>query len=186
MIRLWNYKDLVDNLSNKWQYIFITNNICESFNRLLNKYLNEGKTSIDSFMRSILSVIKLYAKKMDKIIRKDSRSRLLINIAENIGFNEILNFETFKKLETLFNMSINKNINFILLEDYDNELNVKLDEEYKIIKVNYTFDNRYNHSNLEEKKEKFESSEDKEFSDEASENENNDDISNSSENDKKK
>ena len=53
MIRLWNYKDLIDNLSNKWPYIFITNNICESFNRLLNKYLNEGKTSIDSFMRSI-------------------------------------------------------------------------------------------------------------------------------------
>ena len=51
-------------------------------------------------------------------------------------------------------MSINKNINFILLEDYDNELNVKLDEEYKIIKANYTFDNRYNQSNLEEKKKK--------------------------------
>ena len=64
----------MNNLGNNWPLIFITNNICESFNKLLNKYLNVGKTSINSFITSISSVIKLYKNKIEKNIRKDSNS----------------------------------------------------------------------------------------------------------------
>jgi hypothetical protein len=113
-ILLWNYNDLINDLKNNLSFFYITNNICESFNKLLNSHLNEGKTSIDSFIKSITSVIKLHSLKKDKIIRRDSRSRFFINIAENIGFNEILTYEIFQNFEFKFNSSIDININIIM------------------------------------------------------------------------
>ena len=62
-ILLWNYNNLINNLKNNWAFFYITNNICESFNKLLNSHLNKGKTSIDSFIKSITSVINLHSLK---------------------------------------------------------------------------------------------------------------------------
>ena len=136
-ILLWNYNDLLNNLGNNWPLIFITNNICESFNKLLNKYLNVGKTSISSFITSISSVIKLYKNKIEKNIRKDSKSRFLINLAENIGFNELLTYDIFKKLEIKFNSESHCNFNYTLYTEEDNELEKTVDNEYNNIYNNY-------------------------------------------------
>ena len=56
---IWNYNNIIfNNLNNN--IIFFTNNICESFNRTLNKkYIGYCKTMYN-FKKSILDIIDIY------------------------------------------------------------------------------------------------------------------------------
>ena len=75
--------------------------------------------------------------RIDKNIRKDSRLRFLINITEYIGFNEIIKYDTFKKLEYKFNSHLNNNFNYIAYIEEDNQLEKEIDKEYYSINNSY-------------------------------------------------
>ena len=56
-ILLWNYNDLLNNVVNIGTLIFITNNICQSFYKLLNKYINVGKHQLIYFLLTLLLLL---------------------------------------------------------------------------------------------------------------------------------
>ena len=145
---IWNYYCCISNLDFDIKYIFLTNNIAENINALLNSFFNKKYPLFEQWKNAILSLVEIFEKKPLEITRRNYSSNLMLyyvkkikidkkNIrllkAEEIG--DLINLEknkqnilSFKTISEILNLSddIINEINFnknIIDSESDSEIN---------------------------------------------------------------
>ena len=84
-LKTFNYFDIIDNQSNgkNLDYLFITNNIIESFHAKISNYLPKGPITSKRFYISIINILKDSVLNKNSIKRHDYKIKLLINISNS-------------------------------------------------------------------------------------------------------
>ena len=131
----FNYYDFIKNVKNEigLKFLFITNNIIESFHGKIEKYLPKGKTTSKGFILSMSKILKEYELPKICIKRHDYKTRTLINIANDYNEGKKFrwyNYSEYKNIEKEVIKNLNKNINEDSLEGIIVDIN-NLDENDK-------------------------------------------------------
>ena len=98
------------------KYLFVTNNIIESFHGKIEKYLPKGQTTCKGFVLSMSKILKEYKLPKDCFKRHDFKTRTLINIANNYNKGDKfkwVNYNEYKEVEK----NVIKRINNKLKDD---------------------------------------------------------------------
>ena len=97
-INAFNYYNIINEMNRKYglKYIFITNNIIESFHGKIVKYMPKGKTTSKTFVTSITKILKDTELDKNSIKRHDFKTQTLIN-AKN--YKELKDFKWYNYKE---------------------------------------------------------------------------------------
>ena len=168
-INSFNYYIFINEINKKYglKYLFITNNIIESFHGKIAKYLTKGKTTSKTFISAMTKILKDCDLEKNNIKRHDYKTQTLINIANNyketkdlkcFNFNEFYELEKKiiqdhkkgtetgeleKVISDINNVDIDENIED---EDYIKEDNLSNNSEYD--NHDYEVENANNNENI--------------------------------------
>ena len=168
-INSFNYYNFINEINKKYglKYLFITNNIIESFHGKIAKYLTKGKTTSKTFISAMTKILKDCDLEKNNIKRHDYKTQTLINIANNyketkdfkwFNFNEFYELEKKiiqdhkkgtetgeleKVISDINNVDIDENIED---EDYIKEDNLSNNSEYD--NHDYEVENANNNENI--------------------------------------
>ena len=76
--KLWNYNTFINANKKIINLLYLTNNVCESFNSLLNSYISHRRTSAEDFKTSISNCINKNKNKLSISYRKNNLSNLYV------------------------------------------------------------------------------------------------------------
>ena len=114
-IDFWNYTNVINNNINN-SIIFFTNNICESFNRTLNKkYIRYSKTMLN-FKNCLSDIIKIYEQ---NATYKEKNVSLTRSLEHYFKINNKFEIITYNNIKDILN----------LYKDYLKETNLPIDEQ---------------------------------------------------------
>ena len=144
---VYNYSQLIEyfkkNNENKYlTKLYTTNNIIESINSKLNFYIPKKVTSNYSFVKSISKVLINDQLKDFINYRKDYKTKALINLIEDLDFNNNIHWISYDIIKKYLKLEINKNMENISEKElnliYENilDLEEKKDEEKDKIEDN--------------------------------------------------
>ena len=148
-ISCFNYYDFINEfkINNNLNFLFITNNIIESFHQKMNMYLPKGKTTEKSFILAMVNIFKDIELMKNELKRHDFKTRDLITIATKFNKEnkfKWFNYNEFKDIEISIikkdinitdNKEINKNVsnlnNIYEIDETDdlNKLNINITQE---------------------------------------------------------
>ena len=127
-INSFNYYNFIKEINKKYglKYLFITNNIIESFHGKIAKYLPKGKTTSKTFISAMTKILKDCDLEKNNIKRHDYKTQTLINIANN--YKEVkdfkwFNFNEFYELERKIIQNNKKEIEKEELENVISDIN---------------------------------------------------------------
>ena len=151
---VWNYYATITNLEFDLKYLFVTNNISENINSILNSFFNKKYPVFNEWKKAILDIVDIFEQKKFEITRRNKTSNIIIYYIKNIYINnkkvnllkneeiKVLNdleqvknnFVSINPISTIFNLSnedkINNKENKISFEsDSDSEENELNDED---------------------------------------------------------
>ena len=98
--------------NNSIKYLFITNNIAESFHGQIEKYLPKGKTTKNGFILCMTKILNDLKEKKLEIKRHDYKTRVLINLADAINKSGEFRWITNNEFKEILNNIIKKNEKF--------------------------------------------------------------------------
>ena len=103
-INSFNYYDYIENVKNdnSLKYLFITNNIAESFHGKIENYLPKGITTKKGFLLCMNKILKNLELKKNEIKRHDYKTKVLIYIAKKINGGDKFkwySYNDFKNIE---------------------------------------------------------------------------------------
>ena len=136
----WNYDLNFIFEENSIDDFFLTNNICESTNRLLNMNYKGVCKSVKNFEDAIIALINLYNDKNTYIEGKFSVTRAIALFIRTENINSLIIYNTFKTIfKNYANYLKDRNISYEENEICDNVLEVQLEKNININKeLNYS------------------------------------------------
>jgi len=108
---------------NKLKYIFINNNIIESFHGKIERYLPKGPTTIKEFFISMNKILKDSKLEKHEIIRHDKKTQTLISIANKFNKSKEVKWISFNKYKNIEYNVIRKLYNNMKDEEISNLIN---------------------------------------------------------------
>ena len=87
-IPIWNYYESIKNTDFALKYLFLTKNIAENINSLLNTSFTKKYPTFNQWKSAILKIIDLFEKNNNELIRCNYSSKMMIYCAQNIKVTE--------------------------------------------------------------------------------------------------
>ena len=130
----WNYYLIIKSINFDVKYLYLTNNIAEHINKVLNSYFNTKYPLFNDWKKALLFTAKKMNEENNPINRKNITSNILIHFVTNIRNNELdskylLNDNDIKILNSLSIPGSNLG-NYIPLSEFFNN------HEYDVIENN--------------------------------------------------
>ena len=101
----WNYFNIINSIDFDLKYLYITNNISEHINKLLNSKLNNKHPTFHNWKNALLQTESEFNSKTEYIKRTNYISNLLLYFIDwnkkNKNYKSLLNFNDIKKLNTI-------------------------------------------------------------------------------------
>ena len=120
-----NYYDIINKTENKnkLKYIFITNNIIESFHGKIERYLSKGPTTIKGFLISMNKILKDGKLEKHEIIRHDFKTQTLISISNKFNESKEVKWISYNEYKIIEYDLIRKSYNNMKDEEISNLIN---------------------------------------------------------------
>lgn len=124
-IKSINYYDIIINMENKnkLKYIFISNNIIESFHGKIERYLPKGATTIKVFLISMNKILKDIKLEKHEVIRHDIKAQTLILIANKFNESKEVKWISYNEYKNIEYDVIRKSYNNMKDEEISNLIN---------------------------------------------------------------
>ena len=134
---IWNYFINLNKIEFDEKFLFLTNNISENINHLLNSFFNKKYPVFKEWRNSLLSVVNLFENKADELHRKNFSSKLMFYYIKIVNINskslKLLNkkeIEDIKILEENYrNILSATSISRLLLSDENIKLSMIKNED---------------------------------------------------------
>ena len=160
-----NYYDFINRFKNEegLKYIFITNNIIESFHAKLAKNLPKSKTTEKTFILAMIKILNDTNLNKIDIKRHDYQTRAIIKFADTFNISEKFEWITYNDFKITLKNIISKNENIVNEINIDNYIKNHIIDIDNIYYVN-SYDNEFEKNNNNEIIDNMEKDSDKESS----------------------